>query len=172
MKTGRGRGDGAGRITKNGLITGRVLFIARAGDIRRQRHGAAGIKIDIFVQGNDALAGICDLLNPQSNVVDLSRRANPHFASRLDQTLPTLLAKAFDKQKFDRAVIRQSARWKNARVVQHKQVARPQKRFQFAKLAMFDCVPGAIQHHHARILTALQRTLRNEFPRQIVGVIA
>src|SRR5437762_11517811 len=117
MKSGGGRGDGAGRITKNALITGIVLFIARAGDIRRQRHGAAGIKIDIFVQGNDSLAAICDLLNSQSDVVDLYRRANPHFASRLDQTLPTLLADALKKQKFDRAVIRQPARWKNAGVV-------------------------------------------------------
>src|SRR5205809_915991 len=117
MKTGGGRGDGASRMCKNGLVARRVLLIARPSDIRRQRHGAASIKIDILVQGNDALAAICDFLNSQSDVVDLCRRANPHFASRLGQTLPTLLADAFEKQKFDRAVIRQSARWKNAGVV-------------------------------------------------------
>ena len=35
--------------------------------------------------------------DPQSDVVDLCRRAKAHFASRLDQTLPTRWAEAFEK---------------------------------------------------------------------------
>jgi hypothetical protein len=49
VNPGGGRGNRAGRLGKNGLVAGRVLLIAWPGDIRRQRGGAAGINIDIFV---------------------------------------------------------------------------------------------------------------------------
>ena len=104
-------------MTKNSLVARRVFLIAGSGDIRRQRHGTAGIKIDIFLQCDNALAIGCNFLNPQSNIVDLCRRANAHFASRLDQAFPAFGAEALEKQKFNRAVIGESSRWKNARVV-------------------------------------------------------
>src|SRR6266581_3433313 len=88
MKTSRGRGNRASRMTKNSLVARRVFLIAGSGDIRRQRHGTAGIKIDTFLQCDNALAIGCNFLNPQSNIVDLRRRANAHFASRLDQAFP------------------------------------------------------------------------------------
>jgi hypothetical protein len=37
---------------------------------------------------------------------------------------------------------------------------------------MFNCLPGAAQHHHSGIFAASERALRNQFPRQIVIVIA
>ena len=117
MKTGRGSGNRARRMSKNSLVARRIPFIAVPGDIRRQRHGTAGIKIDIFVQCHDALAIGCDLLNPQSDLGDLCCCANTHFASRPHQTLPMFRAEPFEKQKFNRAVVRESARWKHPRVV-------------------------------------------------------
>jgi hypothetical protein len=37
---------------------------------------------------------------------------------------------------------------------------------------MVDCLPIAMKHHHARIFTALKRALRDQFPWEIVVIIA
>ena len=117
MKPGRGRGNRARRMRKNSLITCRVLLIARPPYIRRQRHGTAGIKIDTFIQGHDALTTRRDLFHPQSDIFDLCCCANTHFASRPHQTLPMFRAEPFEKQKFNPAVVREPTCWKYARVV-------------------------------------------------------
>jgi len=74
------------------------------------------------------------------HVVDLCCRAQSHFAAGLDQTFPTRRSEFLQKQKLDAVVVRKSARSQNAGVVENKQVARPQKSFQIAKLSIFNCL--------------------------------
>ena len=63
MQPGRRRGHGSVRMSKHRLVTRRVGFIATTVDVRRQRHGTAGINVDIFLQFDDALAVWPDSLN-------------------------------------------------------------------------------------------------------------
>ena len=118
-------------------------------------------KLGLLMVKPDALTIRRNRVNPQRDIVDLCRCANAHLASRLDQTFPTRGAHAFEKQKFNHAIVRELARWEHARVVQDQQVARLQKRFYLAKLAMFDRLARAMQHHHPRIFAAHERTPRN-----------
>src|SRR5215469_5556345 len=117
MKSGCRRGDGASLLRENSLIARSVILIGWAADIRRQRHGTAGIKIDIFVQRDNALTLRCDRFDPQGDIVDLCRCANAHFPSRFDQTFPTRRTEAFEKQKLNHSIVRESPSWKNTRVV-------------------------------------------------------
>src|SRR5207244_6255220 len=74
--------------------------------------------------------------------------------------------------KFDRVIVRKYPRRQNASVVEDKQVAFAQEHFQIAKLSMFDCFCVAMQHHHARIVSAWCRSFSNQLFRQRVIVVA
>ena len=63
------------------------------------------------------------------------------------------------------------SRRQNARVIQNEQIVIAQKLFEINKMRMFDFLPVAMHHHHARIFSLRQRMLRNQFPGQLVIVI-
>src|SRR5436190_4375774 len=60
----------------------------------------------------------------------------------------------------------------NARVIQNEQIVLAKKFFQISKTCMFDSFPLTMQDHHARIFSPFRRMLRDQFPRQIVLVVA
>ena len=117
MQTGGGRGDRARRLRKNRLIPRFILRVTLASDVRRQRHGTSGIKIDIFIQGNDPLAIRQDFFNARGYIVDLGCGAHAKFSTWSDQTFPARASETLDKQEFDRAIIGKFSRWNYARVV-------------------------------------------------------
>jgi hypothetical protein len=107
----------AGLTSKNRLVTRRVRFIAGPIDIWWQRHGTTGINIDVFIERDDPLAVCGDFLDPQTHVVDHSRRAHAHFAAWRNHARPTRGLETFEKQKFDPAVVGESSCCQHARVV-------------------------------------------------------
>ena len=117
MQTSRGRGNRAGCVRKNSLISGQVFVVARPLDVGRQRHGTPGKRIELFIRCNDAFAVGRNLINAQCDLVDPCCRADPHFPAWLDQAFPALWAKPFEEQEFNRAIIGEPARWKNPCVV-------------------------------------------------------
>src|ERR1700676_3727462 len=91
------RGDRAGRVREDSLITRIVFGIALTTEVWRQRHGTTRVKIDIFIERDDALAFTKHLFDARSHAVDFKRRADPHFAPGFGQTLPTQRAESFDE---------------------------------------------------------------------------
>src|SRR5437763_15777595 len=136
METGRGRSDRARSLREHSLITLSVGGIALPSDVRRQRHRAVRINIDVFIQHNDSLAFRRNFFDPQLDVVDLRRRTDSHFPAGLHPTFPAPCSELFQKQELDRAVIRKSTRGENAGIIENQKVARPQKSFEIAKLSM------------------------------------
>ena len=110
MEPGRRRSHRAARTSKNRLVSRHVVVIARPVDVWRQRHGAAGIRIKILIECDDALAIGHDFLYTQNGAVDLGRCADAHFPPRLNQAFPTCGSEPFQKQKFNRAIVRESSR--------------------------------------------------------------
>src|SRR5205814_8752949 len=52
------------------------------------------------------------------------------------------------------------------------EISRTKKRSQFGELSVFDCLPFATKHHHPGIFAAFEQPLSNQFPRQIIMIIA
>ncbi len=98
-------------------------------------------------------------------------RADAHFSARFDQTFPTRRSKPFEKEKLDLAIIGKSSRAHHARVVQDEQIARREKFAQLGELPMFDSLLAPMQHHHAGIVPARERSLRDQLFGQHVIVI-
>src|SRR5437867_5881895 len=101
MESGGRRGERARRLRKNGLVAAFVLEIALSFDVGRQRHRTAGVKIDIFLQRENALALAENFFDTQLHIVDRRSVADAHLASWFDQTFPTRRCEAFDEQEFD-----------------------------------------------------------------------
>jgi hypothetical protein len=104
--------------------------------------------------------------------VDPSRCADPHLSARLHQATPLAAPEFLEEQQFDRAVIGEAARGEHPRVVQHQEVAGLNESWQLSKRAMLDLPFLAMQHHHARILAARERALRDQLLRKRVIVIS
>ena len=172
MQTGCRRSDRAGCLREDRLITRVVLEIAGAANIRRQRHRAARVKIDVSTQQDNALAVRQNFFDAQNHIVDLRHRSDPHFSSRLNEAFPAPAPESFQKQELNGAVVGEPSRRQNARVVEHEHIAVTQRSFQFAKLSMFNPLRVTMQNHHARIVAAWKRPLRDQSVRQRIIVVA
>src|ERR1700686_1563097 len=120
MQTSGRRGNRAGRVRKNRLITRLILHVTLASDVRRQRHGTSGIQIDIFIQGHDPLALWQDFFNACDYMVDSGCGAHAKFSTGSNQTFPASASETLDKQEFDRTIIGEFSRWDYTRVVKNK----------------------------------------------------
>ena len=80
-------------------------------------------------------------------------------------------SESLQEQQLDRAIIGKAARGEHARVVQHQQVAGRDESRQLRERAMLDLLGRAMQHHHARVFAARQRTLRDQLLGQRIIVI-
>ena len=105
METGGRRGERARCLGEDSLVTLAVCEVALATDVRRQRHRSVRIKIDIFVEFHHSFAVGQNFFDAQRHIVDLRRRADPHFAAGLDQTFPACRPDLFQKQKLDGVVV-------------------------------------------------------------------
>ena len=172
VETSRWRSHRARGSRENSLIARVVFFVAVTPEVRRQRHRAASEKIDIFIQQEDAFAVRPDFFYARHHLVDLHGSAHSHFTSWLGQTFPPQRPEPFDKQEFDRAVIRKFSRSNHSRIVQHKQISRREQCRQFTELSMFDRLRLALQNHHSGLIAPWQRPSRDKLFRQRVIVIA
>src|SRR5439155_20195098 len=75
-------------------------------------------------------------------------------------------------KELNRAVIGKSSGRDDPCIIQNDKIPWVQKSFQFGELSVFDCLPVATKHHHPGIFAALEGPLSNQFPRQIIMIIA
>ena len=173
MQSGGRRGDRARRIRKNSLIARLILRVARAPDVRRQRHGTAGIKIDIFIQRDNALAIRQSFLPPRN------------VTSSIFAVAPTRILRPGLTRHFQRAGPRRS-RNKNSITPSSENLRAGSTRVSFRTSRSPGCRNVFSSRNWrcsivcpARCSTIMressrrgERPLRNQFPRQVVIVIA
>src|ERR1017187_9369157 len=76
VQTSRWRSNRARCSRENSLIPRVVFFVAVTPQARRQGHRAAGEKIDVFIQQDDAFAVRPDFFYARNHIVDLRRGAH------------------------------------------------------------------------------------------------
>ena len=165
------RGDGSALAGKDRLITLRIRSLHFAIKVRRQRKFARCIEIDWSAKLNDPFALRANLHDDADHLADMHQRADPHFAPRLHETFPRILADHFEEEQLDAPIIGIDAGRDDARVVQHHEVARAHIAWEVAKAAMLDRLRLAMQHHHARVFAVRGRVPRDQFVGQRVIVI-
>src|SRR5262249_59626046 len=97
--------------------TATFRFTAWLMKIGGKGNGTAGINIDILVERDDPLAVCSDFIDAQARIAHSCRRADAHFAARVDHALPTRWPETLQKQEFNPAVIGESPCCQHARIV-------------------------------------------------------
>ncbi len=154
------------------LIAFRVLRIRGTMQIRWEGNLASAIRIDRALKPDDSFALGADVRHASGYTVERYHCPRAHPAAGFDETLPRLPINLLEEQKFNRAVIGKMSRRKNARVVEHEQIAWPDKFRQFGKPSMRDRLARPVDHHHARVSAMRGRSLRDQFIGKHVIVIA
>src|SRR5688572_24145577 len=171
MEPGRWRGDSAGRLREDRLVTLEVARITRPSDIGRKWDRPSLKEVFFPVERDHALALRADFFDAGRRTVNCRPGANPHLASRFDQALPTRRTESFEEQEFNLAVVRKSSCAHYARVVQNQQIARSEKFAQLGELAMLDSLVAPVQHHHSGFVPTRQWPLCDQLLRQSVIVV-
>ncbi len=163
MQTGSRRRHRAWLSGEDRLIAFRVLRIRGTMQIRRKRNLTSTIRIDRALKPDDSFAFLADFCHASGYTVERYHCPEAHPAAGFDETLPRLPINLLEEQKFNRTVIGKMSRRKNARVVEHEQIAWPDKFRQFGKPSMRDRLARPVEHHHARVFAMRGRSLRDQF---------
>ena len=171
MQSCRRRSDRAWHIGEDRLIACRILRFDGTVEIRRKRNFATAIGIEFALERDESLAVPTNFLHVPAHAIEHEGRSDAQFAPRFDQTLPRVRVELFEKKEFDQAVVGVTPRRQHPSVIQDQEIAWSDEVFQIEKSPVCDGFRSSIEHHHAGILTAWERTLRNESGWQIVIVI-
>ena len=85
MQAGGRRGNGAGHLCENCLITLHIIWIAGPFDVGRKRNGTSLKEIIFAIERNHSLAIRADFFDTRRRAVDFRHVIDAHFSTRFNQ---------------------------------------------------------------------------------------
>jgi hypothetical protein len=96
-------------------------------------------------------------------LVNGGARADLHLSTWLDEAFPFSGGEPFQKKKFYLTVVGEFSGGDDTRVVQDEQITSLDETSYLGKARVLNLLISAMENHHARILTARQWAIRDQF---------